>query len=133
MSALVGYRYSARVPGVVSTRSSVGNANARLLPLAVGLASTTLLPPRSAWTVATWWAYSWVMPWLTSARARGGGSRGRSTPRLAGSAATARSWTSTADGSSARDASVSRSRWTSASAERWGLLTRRTDYPDVKQ
>ena len=42
----------ARARACVRIRSSVGSANARLLPLAVGLASTTFLPSRSASTVA---------------------------------------------------------------------------------
>src|SRR5919201_5938332 len=58
------------------------------------------------------------MPWLTRVRASGAGRCGRSTPRLAGRAATPCSCTSTAEGSSARDASVSRRRRTSASAGR---------------
>jgi len=39
--------------------------------------------PQLLATVATWCAYSCVIPWFSSARASGGGKRGRSTPRLA--------------------------------------------------
>src|SRR3954454_2463746 len=90
-SAFVGYRYSARAVGLVSSACSVGRLKHSDLPDAVPVV-TMKSPSIAASTASAWWAYSDSIPLARSASTSLGCSGGSSSVR-AGVPPSKASWT----------------------------------------